>query len=67
MVAEFEPDQPARIAQNDGGSSPAAKSALGLAVSELGEAQRRELKIRGGVRVDAVETRAGDGRFRAVP
>ena len=63
-VAEFEPDQPARIAQNDGGSNPAAKSALGLSVSELSEAQRRELKIRGGVRVDAVDGAAARAGLR---
>ena len=64
MVAEFEADQPARIAQGEGGSNPAAKSALGLAVSELGEAQRRELKIRGGVRVDAVDGSAARAGLR---
>jgi serine protease Do len=63
-VAEFEPDQPARIAQNDGGSNPAAKSALGLSVSELSDAQRRELKIRGGVRVDAVDGAAARAGLR---
>jgi serine protease Do len=63
-VAEFEAEQPARIAQGDGGSNPAAKSALGLAVSELGDAQRRELKIRGGVRVDAVDGAAARAGLR---
>lgn len=63
-VAEFEADQPTRSAQTDAGPNPAAKSALGLAVSELGEAQRRELKIRGGVRVDSVDGAAARAGLR---
>ena len=63
-VAEFEPDQAPRISQNDGGANPAAKSALGLSVSELGDAQRRELKIRGGVKVDAVDGAAARAGLR---
>ena len=34
-------------------STPSASAALGLTVSELSDAQKRELKLRGGVRVDA--------------
>ena len=63
-VAEFEAEQPSRVGQGDGGSNPAAKSALGLSVSELTEAQRRELKIRGGVRVDAVDGAAARAGLR---
>jgi serine protease Do len=62
-VAEFEAEQPTRVAQPDAGG-PAAKSALGLAVSELTEAQRRELKIRGGVRVDGVDGAAARAGLR---
>jgi serine protease Do len=55
-VAEFEADRPTRRAQAEpGASSPQSKSALGLTVSELTEAQKRELKIKSGVRVDAAE------------
>ncbi|HEU5293737.1 MAG TPA: DegQ family serine endoprotease [Burkholderiaceae bacterium] len=55
-VAEFEADRPSRRAQAEPGAiGPQAKSALGLAVSELTETQKRELKIKGGVRVEAVE------------
>jgi len=55
-VAEFEADRPARKAQAEpGASAPQAKSVLGLTVSELSDAQKRELKIKGGVRVEAVE------------
>jgi serine protease Do len=56
-VSEFEPDKPARRAAAEPGSAPAAtaKSALGITVSDLNEAQRKELRVRGGVKVDAVE------------
>jgi serine protease Do len=54
-VAEFEPDVPAKVAQADGPASAGVKSALGLTVSDLSEAARRELKLRGGVKVDAVD------------
>ena len=63
-VAEFEADPPSRAAQGEGGPNPATKSALGLSVSELTEAQRRELKIRGGVRVDAVDGAAARAGLR---
>jgi len=55
-VAEFEADRPARKAQAEpGASGPQAKSALGLTVSELSETQKRELKIKGGVRIEAAD------------
>ena len=55
-VAEFEADRPARRAQAESGaSSPQAKSALGLTVSDLTDTQKRELKVKGGVRVDAAD------------
>lgn len=65
VVAEFEADRPVRRAQAEPGSSaPAAKTALGLSVSDLTEAQRRDLKIRNGVRVDAVEGPAAKAGLR---
>ena len=56
-VAEFEADRPTRRAQAEPGASgpTQSKSALGLTVSELTDAQKRELKIKGGVRVEAVD------------
>jgi len=55
-VGEFEADRPTRVAQAESGASSAqSKSVLGLVVSDLTDAQKRELKIKGGVRVDAVE------------
>jgi serine protease Do len=65
-VAEFEADRPARrAAAEPGGSSPqAAKSVLGLTVSDLSDAQKRDLRIRGGVRVDAVDGPAARAGLR---
>ena len=62
-VAELEPEKIARpTAQKEEKpkGSPAAQS-IGLSVSELTEAQKRELKVKGGVRVEAVT----DGAARA--
>lgn len=57
VIAEIEPESPARKA-----SAPAAKppvvgpaQVLGLVVSELADAQKKELKVKGGVKVDAAE------------
>jgi serine protease Do len=64
-VAEFEPDRPAaRRARAEPGTTPATKSALGLTVSDLSDAQKRELKVKGGVRVDAVEGAAARAGLR---
>jgi serine protease Do len=63
-VAEFESDPPTRVASTDGSSAPAGKTALGLTVSELTEAQKRELKIRGGVKVDAADGAAARAGLR---
>ena len=55
-VAEFEADRPTRKAQAEpGASGPQGKSALGLTVSDLTDAQKRELKIKAGVRVEGSE------------
>ena len=61
-VAELEVETPGKVAQAEPGAPAGSKSALGLTVTELSEAARRELKVRGGVRVDAadgVAARAG--------
>ena len=57
-VGEFEADKPVAKA---GGAAPEKKAEpaasvqlLGLTVSDLSDAQKKELKLRGGVRVDAV-------------
>lgn len=64
-VAEFEADRPARRAAAEPGTAPqATKSALGVTVSDLNESQKRDLRIRGGVRVDAVEGAAARAGLR---
>ena len=62
-VAEFEADRPMRRA-SDPGVPAAPKGALGLAVSDLGETQKREMRLRGGVRVDAVDGAAARAGLR---
>jgi serine protease Do len=66
MVAEFEPDKPRRTAQanTEPQAAPAAKTAIGLAVADLTEAQKKELKLRGGVRVESVEGAAARAGVR---
>jgi serine protease Do len=62
-IAEIEADKPARKA-NEPEEKPKTSSAgqaLGMSVSDLTEAQKKELKLKGGVRVDAV----ADGAARA--
>ena len=62
-VAEFEADKPTRRAAAEPGSpAPVTKSVLGMTVVDLSEAQKKELRVRGGVRVEAadgVAARAG--------
>ena len=63
-VAEFEPEKPRRVAQG-GETQPAQpKTVIGLAVSDLTEAQKRELKLRGGVRVETAEGSAARAGMR---
>ena len=62
-VAEFEADQPTRRASAEP-AAPAQKNALGITASELTEAQKRDLKVKGGVRVDAVEGAAARAGLR---
>ena len=66
-VAEFEPDAPTRVSQADAGAAAAAaagKTALGLTVSELTDAAKRELKLRSGVKVDSVDGAAARAGLR---
>ena len=57
-IAEIEPDKPARPAVEreepvPKSSASAAAKSLGLAVSDLADAQKKALKVRGGVKIDA--------------
>ncbi len=68
MIAEVEPDDKAAAAKTGAnGAKPKASAAaeqVGLAVSELTDAQRKELKIKGGVRVTAVAEAAARAGLR---
>jgi serine protease Do len=64
-IIEFEPDRPVRRAAAEPSAPPApAKTALGLSVVDLTEAQKKELRVRGGVRVEAVEGAAARAGLR---
>jgi serine protease Do len=59
-IVELEPEQKTARAAADRPVKPApGVSALGLTVSDLSEAQKRDLRLRGGVHVDAVDGAAG--------
>jgi serine protease Do len=62
-VAEFEADRPVRRV-NDPAAPAAPKSALGLSVVDLSDAQKREMRLRGGVRVEAVDGAAAKAGLR---
>jgi serine protease Do len=69
-IAEIEPEKPTRVAAEREESSAAKSSAsvaarsLGLAVSELSEVQKRELKLKGGVRVESAAEAAARAGLR---
>jgi serine protease Do len=54
-VGEFEADRPTQRAQGEPEAAPAPKNALGLVVANLSEAQKKELRLRAGVRVESAE------------
>jgi serine protease Do len=65
-IAEFEPDKPAHRTtdkEDKPKSSPAAQS-VGLSVSDLTDAQKKELKLKGGVKVEAVADSAARAGIR---
>ena len=66
MIAEVEAEKPQRKASAPEPKAPVAGPAqvLGLVVSELPDAQKKELKIKGGVKVDAVEGAASRAGLR---
>ncbi|MBK5205816.1 MAG: PDZ domain-containing protein, partial [Polaromonas sp.] len=66
IIGEVEPEKPARIAAGAEPKPPVAgpAQALGLAVSDLTDAQKKELKIKGGVKVDSAEGAAARAGLR---
>lgn len=68
-IAEIEPEKPVRRTterepEREKPKGSAAAQSVGLAVSELTDAQRRELKIKGGVKVDAATDAAARAGIR---
>ncbi|MDO8457193.1 MAG: PDZ domain-containing protein, partial [Burkholderiaceae bacterium] len=65
-IAEVEPEKPARKASGAEPKPPVAgpAQALGLGVSNLTDAQKKELKIKGGIKVDAAEGPAARAGLR---
>ena len=65
-IAEVEADKPARPAAKSESKPPVAgpAQAVGLAVSEITEAQKKELNVKGGVKVDAAEGAAARAGLR---
>ena len=63
-VGEFEPERPRRASAPEAPSAAPNKLAFGLTVTDTTEAQRKELRIRGGVRVEAVEGPAARAGLR---
>jgi PDZ domain-containing secreted protein len=65
-VAEIEPEKPVRRAAAPEAKPPVAgpAQAIGLVVAELNDAQKKELKLRGGVRVESVDGAAARAGLR---
>ena len=68
-IAEIEPDKPNKRAgdrdeQPQKPPASAAAKSLGLAVSDLTDAQKKELKVKGGVKVDAASDAAARAGLR---
>jgi serine protease Do len=66
-VAEIEPERTRRVAAPENKTAPsagAATSSLGLTLANLSDEQKRELKVKGGVRVEAVDGAAARAGLR---
>ncbi|MFM2448364.1 MAG: hypothetical protein RIS44_814 [Pseudomonadota bacterium] len=64
-VVEFEADRPRKSNDKEPKAAPApVVSSWGLSVADLSDAQRRDLKVKGGVRVEAVEGAAARAGLR---
>jgi serine protease Do len=64
VVAEFDADRVVAGRSPERELKPAPVTSIGLAVSDLTEAQRREAKVQGGVRVDTAEGAAARAGIR---
>jgi len=63
-VVEFEADRSTRTGERENKTPPATVSSLGLTVADLTDAQKRELKVKSGVRVESVEGGAARAGIR---
>jgi serine protease Do len=63
-VAELEDEQPRRTSERSENKPQATAGGLGLTVSDLTEAQRRELKVKNGVRVESADGAAARAGLR---
>ena len=63
-VVEFEADRSTRTGERENKAPPATVSSLGLTVADLTDAQKRELKVKSGVRVESVEGGAARAGIR---
>ena len=66
VVAEFEAERPRVAAEKGGAPKPPAAvvGALGIAVADLTDSQKRELKVKNGVRVESAEGAAARAGLR---
>jgi serine protease Do len=63
-VIEFEADRNTRTGERENKTPPATVSGLGLTVADMTDAQKRELKIKNGVRVESAEGAAARAGIR---
>ncbi|MDQ6680004.1 MAG: DegQ family serine endoprotease [Pseudomonadota bacterium] len=63
-VAEFEAERPSRVAEHDGPKPQPSATSLGMVVTDLTDAQKRELKVKGGVRVESADGAAARAGLR---
>jgi serine protease Do len=65
VVAEFEPERvAARRTPDQPPAKPATVSSIGVSVTDLTEAQKRDLKVKNGVKVESVEGAAARAGIR---
>jgi serine protease Do len=64
VVAEFEPERVVARRSTERESKPTPVTSIGLAVSDLSDAQKRDAKTKNGVRVDTVEGAAARAGIR---
>jgi serine protease Do len=63
-VVEFDAEKPAKRPAEASSAPPPAKTVLGISTSDLTEAQKKELRIRGGVKVESAEGAAARAGVR---